>query len=570
MNIIKRSLGITKTIKNMTRFREIMSVFAQNGLDEFIIQSGLHKVIPHFVLPRIRIESSIKKMGGDSWASVIGHRLRKSFEELGPSFIKFGQLLSTREDLFPPEFIEQMAYLRDQAKGIPFDDALRAIDNSLGQNHDEVFQSIDSRPIGTASIGLVYRAKLKKGDDVVIKVRRPKIQKIIPMDLTIMEFIAERLEKVSEEIKYLGVSRVIKEFGNSLQNELDFNLEALNCKRLKQSLSLLDENKLFYIPNIYEDFTCQDLLVMEELKGTPFRDSENINKELSEIQRKLTDGLDIFIKTLLADGFFHADLHAGNFFSLKNGQIGIIDFGLMGHLSKKSRTALIAILYSITTHNYENLTFELLDIADYDEVPDIDGLVKDMKDTLSSFVGLTAQQINLSLLLNKTVKALAKHKIYLPGEWFIVFRALITLDGVSRFLKMDIDIFCIIEKNLKSVSKEIFSKENLIEEGVLASRDLVTILRVLPRHVRYFMKEFAKKNYAFEIIHTGHERPLNHLRNAVIFFSYSLIASIFFISGVFLINHRSFGLWYEIPKLSWMFWGMGALFLLKGLRIIRD
>lgn len=590
MNIIKKSIGITQTIKNATRFREMISVFAQNGLDEFIIKSGLHKVIPNFVLPRTRIDAAMKEMGDASWPSIIGYRLRRSFEELGPSFVKFGQLLSTREDLFPTEFIDQMKYLRDRAKGIPFNDALHAINKSLEKNYaktsksgqvvtalkgsseyggDEVFQSIDPTPIGTASIGLVYRAKLKCGDDVVIKVRRPNIQKIIPIDLAIIEFIVERLERASEEVKYLGISRVIKEFGNGLQNELDFRLEALNCKRIRQNLSLIDKNKQFYIPKVYEEFTCEDMLVLEELKGVPFSSSQKVNEKLGEIQKKLTDGIDIFVKTLLSDGFFHADLHGGNFFLLENGQIGLIDFGLMGHLSKKSRIGLITILYSITTHNYENLVFEFLDIADYDEIPDVDGLVRDVKNALSIFVGLTAQQMNLSLLLNKTVRTLTKHKIYLPREWFIIFRALITLDGVGKSLDMDIDIFVIIEKNLKSVSKEILSRENLVEEGILASRDIVTSLRILPRHIRWFMKEFAKNNYAFELVHTGHERSLNDLRNAMIFLGHSLIASVFFILGVLVIHNQSLGHWHTIPKLSWFFWGVGTIFLLGGIRMIR-
>ena len=276
----------------------------------------------------------------------------------------------------------------------------------------------------------------------------------------------------------------------------------------------------------------------------------------------------IFIKTLLSDGFFHADLHGGNFFLLENGQIGLIDFGLMGHLSKKSRTALIAILYSLISYNYENLVFEFLDIADYDQVPDVDGLVRDVKDALAPFIGLSAQQINLTLLLRKMTQALSRHQIYLPREWFIIFRALMTLDGVGRSLGIDIDIFAIIEKNLSVVSKEVFSKEDLVEEGILSARDLLTSLRVLPRHIRWFMRELAKNNYAFEIVLRGHEQPLNGLRNAMIFLGYGLLASVFIMAGVMVIEYSALGHWGEISKLSWLFWVMGGLFCLRGMQLI--
>lgn len=569
MDLIKKSIELGQTIKNVTRFREIISVFAQNGLDEFIIRSGLHKVVPNFVLPSARINAAIKELGDASWAFVIGHRLRRSFEELGPSFIKLGQLLGTREDLFPAEFTEQMKYLRDQARGIPFHDALKSINESLGRDYSEVFESIDPEPIGTASIGLVYRAKLKNGDDVVIKLRRPGIQKTIPMDLAIITFITERLERVSDEIKHLGISRVIKEFGNGLQEELDFRLESLNCKKIKQNLLSIDKKKIFYIPEVYTEFNHEDLLVLEELKGVPFSRFKKSDPALQKVREKLADGIHIFIKSLLADGFFHADLHAGNFFLLENGQIGLVDFGLMGHLSKRSRISLIAILYSVTTHNYENLVFEFLDVADYDDIPDIDGLMRDIKDALSSFIGLSVQQIKLSFLFNKTVKILLRHKIYLPREWFIIFRALITLDDVGKSLNIDFNVFVIIEKNLKSVTKEVLSKEGLMEEGILASRDIATSLRILPRHIRWFMRELAKNNYAFKIIHTGHERSFHDLRNAIVFLGYSFIAGIFFISGIITFDNYFLGSWYAISRPSWFFWGLGAFILIRGMRSLQ-
>ncbi|MCY4643078.1 MAG: AarF/UbiB family protein [Bacteriovoracales bacterium] len=568
MNIIKKSLEITQNIKNVTRFKEIVGVFAQNGLNEFIVRSGLHKVVPNFVLPKSRMEDD-GDQSQTSWAHIIGRRLKKSFEELGPSFIKIGQLLSTREDLFPSEFIDQMKLLRDRAKGIPFEKALEAIDQSLGLPHGEVFDSIDPTPIGTASIGLVYRANLKGQEDVVIKVRRPGIGKIISMDLAIIKFIAHRLEKAAPEIKYLGLSRLVKEFGNNLQNELDFKLEALNAKRIKQNLSLIDKDNIFYIPQTYEELTRKDLLVMEELKGTPFNQLRKDSDQMNEIHEKLTIGVQIFIKTLLSDGLFHADLHGGNFFLLEKGRIGLIDFGLVGHLSKKSRSSLISILYSLTTHNYENLVFEFLDISDYDQSPDIDELIRDIKDTLCGFVGLTAQQINLPLLLNKSVFTLSKHRIYLPREWYIIFRALITLDGVGKSIDLDIDIFSIIEKNLGAVTKEIFSKEAIVEEGIFTSRDLLNSMRIVPRHLRWFTKELSKNNYALKVIHKGHERPFDRLRRSIIFFGYALIAAILVLSGVLTIDHAPFGYWYEVSKASWFFWGLAFAFFLMGVKITK-
>ena len=182
---------------------------------------------------------------------------------------------------------------------------------------------------------------------------------------------------------------------------------------------------------------------MERLKGIPFSDNEKVELTKGIIEKKLVKGLRVFIHTLLADGFFHADLHGGNFFLLEDHRIGIIDFGLVGSLSKKSRLNLIAIMYSLITHNYENLVHEFLDVADYEKIPDMDDLINDVRDGLSPFVGLTVQQMDLSLLLKTVVGILTRHQIFLPREWFIVFRSLITLDGVGKSLGMDFDIFSI-------------------------------------------------------------------------------------------------------------------------------
>lgn len=564
MDLVKKGLEFSQTIKNVSRFREIITVFARNGLDEFVIKSGLHKIVPNFVLPKTRISTALEENSSKSWGGIVGYRLKKSFEELGPSFVKIGQLLSSREDIFPEEFIDQLKPLRDQVKGIDFSEVEQALNESLGKNYKDIFESVDKNPIGNASIGVVYKAKLKSGEDVVLKVRRPNIKSIIETDMSIVQFIVSRLEKVSEEVKYLGVSRIVRDFSTSLKKELDFKVEALNCDRLKENIESRKEGKeLFHLPKIYHQYTSEDLLVMEFLDGVPFSDSEKVKEHMDVIQAKLEKGVHLFIKSLLSDGFFHADLHGGNFFLLKDEKIGLIDFGLVGHLSKKSRTSLIVILYSLITHNYENLVFEFLDVAEYDDVPDVDELTRDIRDTLSPYVGLTVQQMNLTELFNKSVSTLLKHKIFLPREWFIVFRAMISLDGVGKSLNMDLDIFSIIDDNLGDVLKDVYSKESLLEDSLLTGRDLINSLRIVPRHIRWFVKDFAKNNYSLKIVHSGHEAPINDLKNAIVFFGHTFLAGLFLLSGVFLIDNTAVGMWYGMSKLTFVFWTFALVTLLR-------
>lgn len=226
MDLIKTSIGITKTIKNVGRLREILSVFGRNGFSEMIVKSGVDKVIPGFVLPSRVSELKEEDLTNEEWWELIGERVRKSFEELGPSFVKLGQLLATREDILPPPLIAELKKLQNQVKGIPFDRARAVMENTWDKKIDEIFSEFNETPIGTASIGVAYKAKLKDGRDVVVKVRRPGITKILNTDFEIILFLAKNIEKTSSEIRYLGISKAVADFFKSTQNELNLMVEA--------------------------------------------------------------------------------------------------------------------------------------------------------------------------------------------------------------------------------------------------------------------------------------------------------------------------------------------------------
>jgi len=422
MDLVKTGINITKTFKNMGRFREIVSVFARNGLDEFIIKTGLHTKIPDYVLPKSRRDKALSERSQDDWSEHIGYRLRKSFEELGPGFIKFGQMLSSREDLFDESFLREMRKLQNEIESVPFEKIKDSLEKSLGvTDYKAIFKEIDPNPIGTASIGVVYKGLLQNGESIVVKVRRPNIVDTIETDFSILLFMASQLERVSDEVKYLGLTRAINDFSAALQNELDFNIEASNCERLKVNTEKIDKEHIFYIPKVYNEHTREDVLVLEYLKGRPFNQISPDEEVLKEIHPKLEKGISIFVHTLLADGFFHADLHGGNFYLLDNKNIGILDFGLVGNLGRKGQMNLVSLLYALVTKNYENLVFEFLEVAEYDEIPNVDILVRDLRDTLSPILGLSVQQINFLSLFHSIVTVLSKHRIYLPRDWYTVF-----------------------------------------------------------------------------------------------------------------------------------------------------
>lgn len=565
MDIIRTGIGITKTFRNAGRLREIVSVFAKHGFDE-VFTRALGPVIPNIVIPK-SARSLSEDENQNIW-KVVGTRLRLSFEELGAPFIKLGQLLSTREDIFAEEFIDEMKLLRDQVKSIPFSKLKAEVERSLGQKIEDVFESVDETAIGTASIGIVFKAKLKSGEDVVLKVRRPEIHKQINTDFSIIYFLVKRVESVSDEIKYLGISRIIQDFAASINNELNFNIEALNAERVKTNIEAVDTEKLFYFPKLYKEFSSERLIVLEYINGIPFS-NDKINEFIPELQPKLESGLKLFIKTFLQDGFFHADLHGGNFFYQQNKQIALIDFGLCGSLGKKGRKNFIAIIYSIFNFDYENLVYEFLDVAEYDTIPDVDILIQDVKHTLAPFVGLTVQQTNFSQLFQQVIGTLNKHKIYLPREWFIVFRALMTLDGVGKSLDLDLDLFALLEDDIKDIMQESFSKDDILEELLWFTKDFATSARSLPRHMKWFLKDAAKKGYGLDLRHTGHEAAANKLSKAIIFMGLIIACAIFAMAGVLLLENKFFSKFNEVPVVAWIMWMLSLMGAFRAYLLIR-
>ncbi|MES2528547.1 MAG: AarF/UbiB family protein [Bdellovibrionota bacterium] len=563
MDIIRTGIGITKTIKNVGRFREILTVLARHGFSELIVKSGLDKLIPGFVLPARVSELKREDLSAEEWWQIFGTQLRLSFEELGPSFIKLGQLLSTREDILDPALIRELKILQNKVKGIPFDVAKSVIEQSLGKKIEEVFRSIDEKAIGTASIGVVYKAELLSGEQVVVKVRRPGITKTILTDFEILLYIVQKLEKVSGEIKFLGLSKAISDFFKSTQNELNFQVEAQNCERLKKNLEAIDKNGYIVVPKVYREFSSSEILVLEFLDGRPFNEFHSLEELGPDVVEKLDKSIELFTHTLLADGFFHADLHGGNFFVLKDRRIGIIDFGLMGTLSKKQRANLIGILYAVITHNYDNLVYEFLEVAEYDSVPDHEELIRDIKDSISPYVGLSVQETNMSELVRNLIKTLSKHELYLPREWFIIFRALITLDGVGKSIGLDINIFKLLDKDMPKLINELLSKNNAQEELMWLAKDVLSSIRIVPKHMKWFLKEVSKNNYAIEHRIRGLEELSSMMSRGLYILGLSLLGGVFILCGTLFALNRELTNWYDIPVISWIFWAFAAYLLVR-------
>lgn len=568
MDILRTGIGIGRTVRNVGRLKEILGVFAKNGFDELVLKIKMADVLPDFVLPQKKTASiNLEERGEDLW-SAIGFRLKESFEELGPSFIKLGQVLATREDIFDQSFILQMKKLHGDTKAMPFKTVKKIIESNLDGKIKDHFQSIDEKPIGTASIGGVYKAILLNGKEVVIKVRKPGLKEMIRGDFEILDWIIVQLEKVSLDVKTLGLRAMLGQFEKSLNKELNFFQEALNAKRLKAGNAKLPEANLIIIPEVYDEFTGEDILVMDYLKGKPFSSISHIDELGEDGLEKLKICVRSFVFSMLKEGFFHADLHGGNFFVLEDGNIGLIDFGLMGSLSQKNRISLVVILSSMLNEDFDRLVSEFLDIADFEKMPDEKILVRDIRDALAPYLGLSVQQTDIQALFRGLFKVLTHHRIMLPTEWFLIFRSMVMLDGIGQSLKVDLNFHELVFEDIESMAKDVLNFDQLKTEAIWLGRDALASARILPRHIRWFAKHLEKRDYAFELEIRGVESGFNSLARAIEFLAFFVIAGVFSSLAVIILKDQdllsikdiSFGAWFLILMSVISFvWGIKRL-----------
>ncbi len=555
--------AIGRRYRSFKRYNQILRVFVKYGFEDLVAQmiaSGsfrwLRRFIPRTTRKRAKLHTKWEKM-------------RIVCEELGPTFVKFGQILSNRSDLLPVELITEFAKLQDNVPPFSGEEAKRVLETELKKSTDVLFAKFDLEPFASASMAQVHKAILNNGDRLAIKIQRPNIEAVIIEDIRVMYTIAGILERRFPSVKAFDPIGLVRNFEESILKELDFIHESINAQRFYHNLVNDPKAVGTTCPKIYQDLTTKRVLTMEFVKGT----------KISNYEQFLVDGHDririaerlatSYIKQVFEYGFFHADLHGGNFFYQPNGKIGLIDYGLMGTLGKKSRLSFVAILYALISNDFENLVYEFLDVAEFEDIPDVDNLIKDVRDSLSPFIGLTVQQTDFTLVLKTLSDTLRTHRIYLPRDWFIVFRALMTLDGVGKSLDMDIDLFNLFTKDIGEIVKNNFKKEELLEDPGWAARDIISSSRVIPRHLRWFLKEWSKNGYAFEVIHKGHEKQLNSLSYSLIFLGNSILSGIVFISGVFLIRNETISSLSSIPTISWLFWGISIVIILNSWRIVR-
>lgn len=468
---IRKIGAIGRTYRHLNRYRQIITVFIKYGIGEFI---DLLK-IEQYLETGIRMISRRHREQTERLSRA--ERVRMAFEELGPTFIKFGQILSTQPGLIPIDFVNELAKLQDNVPASSFDSIREVLETDLGAPLETVFRSIDTTPIASASIAQVYAATLASGEKVAIKVRRPHIKKKIEVDLEIMMYLAGLMERNIEEIASHKPVKIVEEFVRVLSKELDFTNEATNMERFRRQF-LGDET--IYTPIVFRRYTTERVLVMEYIDGIKISDFRRLEEEGYDKKLITVRGTDVTLKQVFVHGFFHADPHPGNVFILPGNVICPVDFGMMGSVTLKHREMFVDLLDALVHQNTRDTIDILLKLSIWDDEPDPDALEQDMSDFIGQYLYKPIGEMEFGKLLNHLLELLTHHRLRIPTNIFLMIKAVASIESIARQLNPDFDIFIHAAPFITRVKLARFSPGRLATEVTKAVTDLGRFTRQFP------------------------------------------------------------------------------------------
>lgn len=508
MKVLSTAAQISQAFKNAGRLREILAVLVSTGFLDLMNRMKLSRFLPE----RATADPDFKDLP-------LPTRLRIAFEKLGPGFVKLGQLLASRPDLIPENFVEEFSKLQDQVATLPFDEIKKQIESELNQPLENVFESFEQEPLAAASIAQVHAAVLRGGQPVAVKVQRPGIDKILHTDVSILRGLANLLENYVPETRPFNPQGLVEEFFHTILFELDFRVEANNIRKIKGQLS---RSTQVAIPEVYTHFSSQKVLVLEKFNGIRFSDREQILAKGIDPKTIIETGADAFFQMVMRNGLFHGDLHAGNLFVLPDGRIGIIDFGIVGRLSRRVQDSIISMFIAIMDEDYETLATEYVTLCSPTGDTDITLLQKDLMDTISPYVGLVLGEVNVGKLLLQSTGIAAKHHLKVPRELMLLFKAIMTIDGLAKKLDPDFDILQLGNRLAKEVVASRYSKERVTKDLIILARDLQDTLETFPKLLKRFLRKWSQNNFAIEI----KSKEAELLPHAILSFTYYFLVGL--------------------------------------------
>ena len=438
------------------RVMKLSGVIAKYGFDELFKRGELEKYIPKNV--KRRYSDKIEEINSYTFYE----RIRMAIEEMGPVYVKFGQMLSNRKDILPEEFIIELQKLQDNVE-VEKIDVRKKLDLELGIDVNDYFSEIEENPMASASIGQVFRAKLKTGEKVVIKIQRENIRPVFEADLGIMKNLAKTLEKYYDDLKRMNISEIVESFEKMLNEELSLNNELNNMLRFANNFK---NDSRIHVPVVYKTLSNDRILTMEMIEGFKITDAENIIKIGIETKKVARTGLDLYLTQFLKHGFFHADPHPGNIFIKENGQIVFIDFGAMGRLYPNERELLINLIIYSLKKDVKKMIETIRELAVKFEVADERKFERELYGLIELVDENSLENIDVVTIFEKARKIFSNNQILLSEDIYLLVKGIGQIEGIGRHLDPTLNITKVMRPYMNKITKERMNPINIFKKGI--------------------------------------------------------------------------------------------------------
>lgn len=490
-----RKLGaIGRTYRHLNRYHRILRVLFKYGFNDLVdrlhidqyLESGLQMINRK---PREQIARLSRP-----------ERLRLVFEELGPTFIKLGQLLSTRPDLIPADYLDELARLQDEVPAFSLAEVHAIFREELGRSPDEVFHYFDAEPLAAASIGQVHRARLDSGAEVVVKVQRPDIDTVIAVDLEILAHIAGLMEQYLEEVQGHRPTAIVQEFARSLSREIDFAVELANIQRFARQF---ERNPAIHVPLVYPELSTQRVLVMEYVLGIKASMTPQLREQGYDLPLIAERGATLVMEQIFVHGFFHADPHPGNVFILPDNVVCFIDFGQMGRLSRKDREDFTDLVLDLVAGDERTIVDGVLQVTVQLGEVDREALGRDLGSLMDLYLYRPLDELEAGRILQDLLDLVTRHKLTFKPAFYQMMKALSTVEGVGLMLDPKLELIRLARPFMRRIRLERMRPARLAEEIARTGSGYLQLLRELPEELRAILRQLRGGRMRIEFEHHG-------------------------------------------------------------------
>ena len=533
---------IGQKIRDIRRLNQILRILTKHGFG-FAIQQ-LH--LQEHVIGRGIIKTRILRRFTEPLESR-AVRLRKVLEELGPTFIKLGQTLSVRPDLVPLDLCYELSKLQDQVPPFDYEDVKKQIKESFGSYPEKIFASFDPVPFAAASLGQAHRAQLATGENVVVKVQRPDMRKMIETDIDILYTLAQLASRYMHDIKIFDPISIVDEFSRVITKEIDFTYEAHNidkfCKNFKESTTV-------QIPRVFWEYTKSRVITTEEITGIRMSDYLTQPHSVEEKKAVAANGANAILQQIFIDGFFHADPHPGNLFILPDNAAAFVDFGIVGRLDEDTRDVVVNLLIAVSTKNINGIIKALEMLGSVAEENSMRDFKHDISDFVERFYDIPLRQIEISTILPQAVELMTRHKLRIPPQFHVMIKAIATMDGVARQLDPDFNTIAHTRPFVERLVHERHDPKRIYKDVLLYSSEILDILKVIPKDTYEIIKKIKMGTLKIEFEHQGLSKFIAEMDKSSNRISFSLVISALIIGSSLIIMANKGPIVYGFPVLG--------------------